>query len=611
MRNAAGLDLRRWATTSNAILLPPEAEGITRETGLPASYSVDDFVSLGLFNQWLKEITALLKDAEKTGFLPWKGYIDADDLPVFDPDRELSYVAGFLVRGSDHKAYVCKNSEENLQHDPVTDTNNSHWGLLIDELLEYTSGAVVLGSDGMLYKCKQASGSNTQDPVTDAVNAVWEPLIQTQDAGTQTQAGVVQLATLSEITDGTVNNRVVTLEGVSAAMAYRVDQLVSDGVVNEARLAGKTLQLTRTNGLGQLSVDLSSLLAAFAPKRNAVLTGNVNAPEPSEAENSLVLATTAFAKQVGPARWTAKRASTMQAGVTRAANATELTGKTATEVFVDLAGLETRLAQIVGQRGPKGLQGLSVRGAKGMQGQKGQKGQVGPPGASVVGPVGDRGPTAASIPGEKGDTGPPGFSIPGQRGDRGPDGQLIVGPVGNPGPSGTSIPGPKGEQGLQGDRGDKGDTGPRGYTGQRGQAGAAGRSYKTQYSLSTLHVALDKSNVGGAWVDTNFVLQSGDLIFGFFRAYDIDPSYRGSNFFLVNQSALSSSTAVGTQNSLYARSNSHVSTYGQSGSGHVLSLNKDSDSTLRYRPTTNTDLALSERNYDVWFWVLRPVVVTV
>ena len=373
MRNPTGLLLRRWGTLPASILRPPESEGIVRADGLPASYGTSSFIALGLFNQWLKELTAFLKDGERTGLFPWKGYIDTEELSLFNSDRGIAYLNGTVVRGSDGNAYICQNETDNLTNDPVEDDDNSHWSLLSDELTEYLVGGLVLGSDGMIYRCKQAADSHTQDPVTDSANTVWEPFIQTLPEGTETVQGTVRIATLTEAVEGTATNRVVTDAGVAAAINERIQQLVSDGVVDDVRLTGdnnSVLRLRRTQGLSTINVDLSPLLTTFAPLLNATLTGDVNVPEPPTNENSRVLATTAFARRVGNERWN-QRASTTQTGIVRAANATELTGRVATGVYVDLAGLESRLAEILGLPGNNGPEGFSVRGQRGLRGEMG------------------------------------------------------------------------------------------------------------------------------------------------------------------------------------------------------------------------------------------------
>ena len=374
MRNSDGLLLRRWGTAPASILRPPESEGIVRTDGLPASYGTSAFIALGLFNQWLKELTAFLKDGERTGLFPWKGYIDTEELPLFNADRGIAYFNGVVVRGSDGNAYICQNETDNLTNDPVEDDDNSHWSLLSDELTEYLVGGLVLGSNGMIYRCKQATDSHTQDPVTDSANTVWEPFIQTLPEGTETVQGTVRIATLTEAVEGTATNRVVTDAGVAAAINERIQQLVSDGVVDDVRLTGannSVLRFRRTQGLSAINVDLSPLLTTFAPLLNATLTGDVNVPEPPADENSRVLATTAFARRVGDERWN-QRASETQSGIVRAANVRELAGRTATGVYVDLAGLETRLANIVGLPGVDGQPGQSLQGDPGNPGTNGQ-----------------------------------------------------------------------------------------------------------------------------------------------------------------------------------------------------------------------------------------------
>ena len=608
-RNTDSLYLRRWGTDSNAILRPPEADGLTRTTGLPTSWGVDDFISLGVFNQWLAEVTAVLKDAERTGILPWKGYIDSAVLNEFNAGRGIDYLEGELVRGSNNKAYVCKDGTDNLLNDPVQNTNESHWELLFNRLTVYQQGGIVLGSDGTIYRCKQTTNSNTQDPVKDTANTVWEPLIKTLDAATTRVQGAVQLATISESVAGLSTERAVTLEGVNAAVVDRVSRLAADGVINGAELVGTTLQLTRTQDLDRIDVDLAPLISSFAPTRNAVLTGSVNVPEPGANEDSSILATTAFVRRVGPARF-AQRASATQTGISKAANATELSAGTATGVFVDLAGLETRLAQIVGPRGTEGPQGRSVTGTRGDAGPQGGKGPQGLPGNSIRGVKGDPGDDAASVRGPKGLVGPVGDSIRGPKGLTGPDGNSIPGPKGLAGPSGTSIQGPRGNVGPQGEPGLKGFTGSQGNTGARGNTGANGNTRIIRYSLSTFKRVILSGQENTNWVNSNFALQSGDIIFGFGQPRaESRLDYRTNNFviFLINLSDLGTSTGSsakyvwrslsrGGGRSPYQQSSP---SYGRTYDGKILGLANVSG-TLRYwayRPCT--------------FHVLRGVVTNI
>ena len=621
VRSPHGLLLDEWASGSGAILHPPEADGVSRETGLTADYEVDNLITLGLFNQWLRELTTALLDVQKNGVQAWVGDVDTTSIAEFDSGQSRNYHAGELTRGSDGAVYVCKVGTGSLTTDPTMDATDTYWELLSNRLDPYIEGAIVLGSDGVLYRCKQSTGSNTQDPATDASGMIWEPLIPTIPSGSQSRAGIVQLATISEAVAGESKKVAVTVQGVSAAIRNRLSQLASDGVVDSIELRGTTLHLSRTKNLSVISVDLSPIMNAFAPKQDAVLTGTVNVPEPLAPENSIVLATTAFARRVGAARRTTVRATQTQAGITRAANATELSAATAQGVFVDLAGLEARLSSIIGPQGSEGPAGRSVPGPAGDAGDQGDPGPQGSPGESIQGPRGDRGDPGASVRGAKGPKGEPGRAIPGERGDRGDPGASVQGPQGHPGISGTSIQGDSGDPGPQGDPGPKGEIGPKGETGPRGNPGRNGVSYKTQYDLSTFHLDASGSGLSTAWIDTNFVLQSGDLLLGYFALVEISNPYNRSGIFLLAESDLSTSRSGTAANRVFKKSD-NINLFGEYGTpanaqfrGNdvtIISLAKDSsDSSLWYQRMSWGSQPYSMSSYHVRIWVLRPTVVTV
>ena len=89
----------------------PEAAGLTRSVGLPASYGTTDFLPLEVFNQLWREITGAAMELGEHGLLPW-------------------------------------HTGQSYPHDPIS---------------------LVIGSDGELYKSVQASGGSltSQDPTTD------------------------------------------------------------------------------------------------------------------------------------------------------------------------------------------------------------------------------------------------------------------------------------------------------------------------------------------------------------------------------------------------------------------------------------------------------------
>ena len=124
------------------------------------------------------------------------------------------------------------------------------------------------------------------------------------------------------------------------------------------------------------------------------------------------------------------------------------TGKSAYDVWLELAGTGTKQEFIDSLKGPKGEDGTA--GAKGAKGDRGETGPAGPQGVNgAAGAKGENG--AAGAKGAKGD-----------KGDTGP-----AGPQGDAGTAGAKgAAGPQGPAGPAGAKGDKGDTGPQGPAGE-------------------------------------------------------------------------------------------------------------------------------------------------
>lgn len=466
-RNPIGLLIKPWASSVDAIIRPPEADGISRSEGLPDEFNLTNFIHVGLFNQWLSELTAFLKDAEKYGIIPWVGDLDESQLETFSSSRNLNYLDGEMVLGSDDQLYVCIQSSGSLDNDPITDVDHSHWQLMTDDLEEYGLGAVVLGSDGSLYRCRQSTGSLTTDPTTDSNENVWELLIRTVDEATEVSPGTIRLATIAESRAGTATNRAVTPAGLAAAITDQIATLQSDGVVNGASISGTELTITRSNNLTSITVDLAGLLTSLAPTNDPTFTGSVRGPQQLLSDNSHTAATTDFVRSLADQLFTIN-ATESREGIARPATESELTTGTADNVFITVAGLESQVEDLSGPLGPQGFRGADVRGETGPDGE--------------IGPDGFQGLQGRSIPGEQGDQGDPGQGIPGAKGLIGERGASFTGAVGEKGPKGRSIPGEQGEQGepgrsipgADGDPGDRGDQGPRGYTGLQGQRGQRG-----------------------------------------------------------------------------------------------------------------------------------------
>ena len=110
-RDADALLLRKWAAMS-ALVQTPEAAGITRADGLPASYGVDTFLTLEVFNQIWREITGAAQElARHGGILEWHV-------------RQQFDHPGWCT-GSDGNLY--RTVQSSLGVDPVTDADRSHW----------------------------------------------------------------------------------------------------------------------------------------------------------------------------------------------------------------------------------------------------------------------------------------------------------------------------------------------------------------------------------------------------------------------------------------------------------------------------------------------------
>ena len=394
-RTPVGLLVKEWASATGAILRPPEAEGVSRETGLTDDYEVRNLIAVGLFNQWLAELTGFLTDAEKTGgILPWIGNVSDMDLDDYDATRGIDYDAGELVSGSDDLIYYCVASAGSLTQDPVKDSSNTNWELLTERVEPYVVGAPVLGSDGIIYRCRSAANSLTKDPVDDTNEATWERLVRTVPQATEVNAGTIRLATVVQSRAGKATNRAVTPEGLAEAITNRISTLSSDGVVDGGSLSGTTLTLTRSGSLAALTVDLSPLTTGLAPSKNPTFTGNVLAPEPMMNDNSMNAATTAFVRALANSLFGAK-ATDKAFGVAKIATADEISSAMRDDVLIDVAGLEGRVKSRVGPTGPQGNRGPTTIGQRGPDGPQGFTGPQGSKGA--VGDVGENGNDGSQI----------------------------------------------------------------------------------------------------------------------------------------------------------------------------------------------------------------------
>ena len=157
-RDRQGLNLPKWASSSSALVVTPEAEGIDRDEGLPASYGIDLFYKVELWNQMLLEITALLLDIASHSILSW------------------------------------------------------------DSAQTYQHPSFVVGTNGNIYRSKQPSGGDltSQNPTTDASAVYWERFNIEVPISTTTRRGIIEIATDAECIAGTDTERSVTPRGAKA-----------------------------------------------------------------------------------------------------------------------------------------------------------------------------------------------------------------------------------------------------------------------------------------------------------------------------------------------------------------------------------------------------------
>ena len=120
-RDGDGLRVRKWArTTLDAGLVnTPEADGLDRDVGYPASYGIDEFPALRTQNGLWKEVTALAKDIEAHGILEWSGL------------TAPGYGHPCLVWGSDGLIYKSVQAGGQVQ-DPTTDVTKTYWRLALE-----------------------------------------------------------------------------------------------------------------------------------------------------------------------------------------------------------------------------------------------------------------------------------------------------------------------------------------------------------------------------------------------------------------------------------------------------------------------------------------------
>ena len=159
-RDNDALQIRKWAATGDAVT--PESVGITRAEGWDLQYSTPGgkLPEREVINQVLREISALGDEVNRHGCgLPW------------------------------------------------------------DERISYLYPALVMGSDGKLYLSLQ--NSTGQNP-TAAQSQYWQAISDAVPAASETAAGVLEVATTTELNDGLPLNRSATAGNLAASNYRRI-----------------------------------------------------------------------------------------------------------------------------------------------------------------------------------------------------------------------------------------------------------------------------------------------------------------------------------------------------------------------------------------------------
>ena len=167
-RDSDGLPVRKWAKSETALALAPT--DITPADGLPASYGVDSFISLEVFNYLWRQVTALGEDVAKHGVLEW--------------DASQEYLHPSFVIGSDNNLY--QSVQANTAQDPTID-DGTYW---------------------------------TQASSLDIVNA------------SETVPGIIRTATTAEVLAGTSVSTAVTPADL-AAVTTELLSTAADGLTSE------------------------------------------------------------------------------------------------------------------------------------------------------------------------------------------------------------------------------------------------------------------------------------------------------------------------------------------------------------------------------------------
>ena len=158
-RDSDALLVRKWAAAST-VVATPESAGLDRAQGFPAAYSEDMARTLAVWQQQMREATALFEEIGERGILEW--------------DAAQSF---------EHPAWTG-------------------------------------GSDGELYRSVQSSGGSSpaQNPVTDTNDVYWRRFEVSVPTSTTGRRGTIELATAAEARNGEDDQRAVTAAGARSAI---------------------------------------------------------------------------------------------------------------------------------------------------------------------------------------------------------------------------------------------------------------------------------------------------------------------------------------------------------------------------------------------------------
>ena len=226
-RDSDALRIRKWAASGR--VATPESQGLVRSEGWPDSYSaaMGDVPKLEVFNQILREITAVLVEINEHGLLIW--------------DTSITYEHPAFVVGSDGRIYASVSADvATASQDPTTDSARTYWKPLLMQASTEVRGIVELATN-----YETTTGTDTERAVTSAGaraagdaryalighnhddlysllghnhDAGYLPVGYSPPAATAEAPGIVELATNDETTTGMDTERAVTPDGLQAAL---------------------------------------------------------------------------------------------------------------------------------------------------------------------------------------------------------------------------------------------------------------------------------------------------------------------------------------------------------------------------------------------------------